>query len=691
LERFGKDIVLLERLAAGGMAEVYRGKHLGFGGFEKTVAIKRILPNFANSDEFKEMFRQEANLSAQLQNPNIVQIFSNGEFNGYLYLVMEFVNGKNVRQLISRAEKVKKKIPVEVACFIVAEAAKGLEYAHHFHDEKTGEELNIIHRDMSPQNIMLGYDGAVKIVDFGIAKAASRAEGTKAGVLKGKFGYMSPEQAGGMKLDRRTDVFSLGIILWELLTQKRLFSTDDDLQTLSLVRECNVPKPSKRNPLVTYALDKIVMKALAKEKSERYNSAGEMYADLIRYLNEKHSEFLPTHFPKYIKDLFAEVIEQEKKKREQINLQAPPILAEPRVSAAPAKERKEEGNKDRTQIDNDEETQLSVSVVQGSPLSPDDMVSPHLELKPISELESLTSEPQPELPPANLSAEGGPQPNAPKDFAETFELTNTQTRKMPGLKVNAEDVASLVKKSAAMAKKPNKRLRIYAVAAILLVLVIGLTSKQPGGNAEQNQAHEIVQGEVTQNVEGGEKSRVPSAPESTSEVRSPAITEGGPESLTPAEPVAEAGPAAPETSAAVPAQEIVNTPPAVAPAPEVAPEPIPAPTPLPELPKVVEAPPVPSDTPIYGEDEERAPSSLPGFVDIRSTPAATEIFVDGQRILDKKGNVQKTPVRNLKLKPGTRKIRIVNKAFGAYWEGNVEIQSDRLVKKDVILVNKLPK
>lgn len=326
MERFG-DLLLMERLAAGGMAEVFRAKQLGYAGFEKTVAVKRILPHFAESEEFKTMFRMEANLSAMLQHPNIAQIFANGENEGYLYLVMEFVDGKNLRQLLARADKLKFRIPIEICCYIVGESLKGLDYAHHFIDEKTGEPMGIIHRDVSPQNIMMSYDGSVKVVDFGIAKAASKAEsGTKAGVLKGKFGYMSPEQARGADLDKRSDVFAMGIVLWELITQRRLFTHEDELKTLEKVRECKVPKPSEKNPTIPYALEKIVLRALEKEPGVRYNSCEEFYTDLARYMNDRHPGFIPTDFSKFMKEFYKEDIVEDKKRREKLNLEAPAFL-----------------------------------------------------------------------------------------------------------------------------------------------------------------------------------------------------------------------------------------------------------------------------------------------------------------------------------------------------------------------------
>ncbi|MEZ4815094.1 MAG: serine/threonine-protein kinase [Bdellovibrionota bacterium] len=327
MERFG-ELLLMERLASGGMAEVFRAKQLGHAGFEKTVAVKRILPHFATSDDFKNMFRLEANLSAMLQHTNITQVFNNGEYDGYLYLVMEFVDGKNLRQLLARADKVKLRIPLEISCYIVSETLKGLDYAHGYHDERTGEALNIVHRDVSPQNVMLGYQGSVKVVDFGIAKAASKSENTRAGVLKGKFGYMSPEQARGEALDRRSDIFSMGIILWELITQRRLFTYEDEMKTLEKVRECKIPRPSEKNPTIPYALEKIVLRALEKDPAARYSTCGEFYSELVRYMNDRHPNFIPTDFTRFMKEFYKEDIAEEKKRREKLNAEAPAFMTE---------------------------------------------------------------------------------------------------------------------------------------------------------------------------------------------------------------------------------------------------------------------------------------------------------------------------------------------------------------------------
>ncbi len=305
-----RDLILLERLAYGGMAEVYRAKQLGYQGFEKIVAVKRILPQFASQKNFKKLFVHEANLSATLEHPNIAHVFANGENAGSLFLIMEFIEGRNIRQLSKKAAEIGKLIPIEVSCYIVSEFLKGLEYAHNRKDNK-GVLLNIVHRDISPQNIMLSYEGSVKIVDFGIAKVASSDEASR-GSIVGKFSYMSPEQAAGQAIDKRSDIYSAGIILWELLTGERLFHTDNDMKTLAKVKEGIIPSPSAVTGYVPSALEKIVVKALEREPHLRYASCLEFYSDLIRFLNTRRSGFIPTDFASFMKELFYKEIHEVK-------------------------------------------------------------------------------------------------------------------------------------------------------------------------------------------------------------------------------------------------------------------------------------------------------------------------------------------------------------------------------------------
>ena len=220
IEQFGKYL-LLEKIAAGGMAEVYLAKSVGATGLNKFFAIKRILPQFSSNEEFVAMFKEEANVAINLNHGNVVSIFDFGIEKSQFYLVMDFVEGRNLRQIINELKKNNKSFSIDQALFMIKETAAGLDHAHRCTDTKTGRPLNITHRDMSPQNIMVSFEGEVKVIDFGIAKAETEQEETKAGTLKGKFGYMSPEQAEGLPIDPRTDVFALGIVLWELLANDR--------------------------------------------------------------------------------------------------------------------------------------------------------------------------------------------------------------------------------------------------------------------------------------------------------------------------------------------------------------------------------------------------------------------------------------------------------------------------------------
>jgi len=303
LERFGKYI-LLEKIAAGGMAEVYLAKSNGANGVSKFVAIKRILPQFSDNQDFIEMFKDEANVAINLNHSNVVSIYDFGIEKGQFFLVMEFVDGRNLRQILNELKKFNKSISIEQSVYIVKEAAAGLDHAHRCTDSKSGKPLNITHRDMSPQNIMISFEGDSKVIDFGIAKAEKESEGTKVGMLKGKFAYMSPEQSEGLPIDPRTDVFALGIILWELLANDRLFTGSNEAAILRKVRDCQIPPIRKINPLVPPELDRILTKALAKDKNVRYQTAANLQKDLNRFLNMQYPDFSSQDFSLFIKDAF---------------------------------------------------------------------------------------------------------------------------------------------------------------------------------------------------------------------------------------------------------------------------------------------------------------------------------------------------------------------------------------------------
>lgn len=270
---------LLEKIGSGGMAEVFKARMRGEEGFEKIVAIKRIVPHMAANDAFITMFIDEAKLAAQLNHNNITHIFDLGKVDAWHYIAMEFVEGKDLRTLLKLGKERSYPLPPELALFVAAKIANALDYAHR-RPAADGTELNLVHRDVSPQNILISYEGDIKLCDFGIAKAASKVSTTISGALKGKLQYMSPEQAWGKRVDRRSDVFSLGAVLHEMLTGAPLFEGDTDMSILERVREGEVEAPSVRGVEVSKRVDQIVLKALAKNPQDRYQNASEMEKDL---------------------------------------------------------------------------------------------------------------------------------------------------------------------------------------------------------------------------------------------------------------------------------------------------------------------------------------------------------------------------------------------------------------------------
>ena len=275
---------VLDRLGGGGQAEVFRGVSESIQGFKKPVAIKRILPHLTENPQFVAMFLDEARLSLFLQHANVVQVFDIGKAaDGTYFLVMEFVDGCDLKALVSN-QKLAQSPDIGLALHIIAESCKGLHYAHTLEHPETGEPLGIVHRDVSPPNIMLSKNGEVKVVDFGLAKADSQLEITDEGVIKGKFSYLSPEATNGLEVDARADVFALGIITWELLSGWRLFSADTPHATVGLVREARVPSLTALNPNVDPELDAIVRTALARDRDARFQNAADYGDALLQFL-----------------------------------------------------------------------------------------------------------------------------------------------------------------------------------------------------------------------------------------------------------------------------------------------------------------------------------------------------------------------------------------------------------------------
>lgn len=294
---------LLKRIAAGGMAEIFLAKQIGIDGFEKLVVVKRILPELVKQSEYVRMFLDEARTAADLRHPNIVGTFEVGEDHGAYFMVMEYLHGLDLRLVFRKLNQHEEKIPIGIAVGIVMEVCAGLHYAHKKTDLK-GKPLGIVHRDISPQNVVLTFDGETKIVDFGIAQGAHLHEQDPEGVLKGKFGYMSPEQAGGHELDQRTDQFSLGIILHELTTMHRLFRRKQNEDPLALTIACDIKTPSSLVGDYPAGLESIVLKALSKDRAQRFEDCDALRLALSEFLQKNNLVYTRDQLSAYLRRHF---------------------------------------------------------------------------------------------------------------------------------------------------------------------------------------------------------------------------------------------------------------------------------------------------------------------------------------------------------------------------------------------------
>jgi len=300
---------VVDEIGIGGMASVHLGRMDGPGGFQKWVAIKRIHPHLVEDESFVQMFLDEARVAARISHPNVATVFELGKHDDSYWIAMEYLHGEPLRELMRRTEEIASVMPPEIACRIIADAAEGLHAAHEL-TGKNGERLNLIHRDVTPHNLFVSYDGTTKVVDFGIAKFASRMSQTRAGTLKGKLAYMSPEQVHGEQIDRRTDIFALGVVLWELTTGQRLFRMESDLDTLAKVQECNVPRPSTLVRGYPIDLEKIVMKALSKNRGERFKTAREFSRALQGLLMRRGLFIASDEVAGYVQSIFQERIQK---------------------------------------------------------------------------------------------------------------------------------------------------------------------------------------------------------------------------------------------------------------------------------------------------------------------------------------------------------------------------------------------
>ena len=295
-------------LASGGMATVYLARASGPSGFEKLVALKRVQPHLAKEPTFVEMFLDEARIASRIQHPNVCQVFDFGEADGEYFIAMEFLVGETLGKMqraIARSPLLNDPRRPFVLARLLVDCCEGLHAAHELRD-KTGQLLEVVHRDVSPQNLFVTYDGNAKVVDFGIASASDRLHQTSTGTVKGKFAYMEPEQAKGHKVDRRADVWALGVVLWELLTFRRLFRRDAPAETLVALLSDEIIPPSKISRLAPPELDEIVLRALSRDRDERYATARDLGRDLSRALGRLGDAVDRAEVAEWLEQLFPE-------------------------------------------------------------------------------------------------------------------------------------------------------------------------------------------------------------------------------------------------------------------------------------------------------------------------------------------------------------------------------------------------
>jgi serine/threonine protein kinase len=329
-EVFGKYL-LLQKLAEGGMAEVFLARPNSPDGNGRVQVVKRILPHIASHSVFLNMFNREIQIIMGFNHAHTVQLHDSGTVNGQPFIAMEFIEGKNLKDILEKLRNKNLLMPVPMVLSLIAQAAAGLYYAHTFVNKVTGDELNAVHRDISPHNLICSYDGNLKVIDFGIAKAAcSMHDRTQTGLIKGKAAYFSPEQLAGQEVDCRTDIFALGAVAWEMLTGDRLFAKPGDTEVTAMQKIANCEKhvipPSKINKDVPAEVDHIIMMALEKDPKERYQDMREFQAALRQVLSRKYPAYTYAETGKLISAIFAEEMVQERNQIRLLNLQAQQFL-----------------------------------------------------------------------------------------------------------------------------------------------------------------------------------------------------------------------------------------------------------------------------------------------------------------------------------------------------------------------------
>lgn len=295
--------LLREKIAQGGMAELFLADYIREDGFRRTVAIKKVLPHLTENQDFINMFIREARLAALLRHPNVIQIIDFGKIENVYFIAMEYIDGKNLAEVIAQ---IKGPLPVDLSIFLMLKISTGLHYSHAKKNHETGEPLNIVHRDISPQNLIISYQGEVKISDFGISKARSEPSFTQAGVIKGKLSYLSPEQALGQEVGRQADIYALGLVFYEILSGKKVYQFGDNIEAIRAIPEKEIPPLVSVRPDIPDELNSIVMKCLEKDLKLRYQVAQDIHDDLISLKDKLKITYDAYHLGNFMKMNFEE-------------------------------------------------------------------------------------------------------------------------------------------------------------------------------------------------------------------------------------------------------------------------------------------------------------------------------------------------------------------------------------------------
>jgi eukaryotic-like serine/threonine-protein kinase len=392
---------VVDEIGVGGMASVHLARMDGPGGFQKWVAIKRIHPHLVEDETFVNMFLDEARVAARISHPNVATVFELGKHQDTYWIAMEYLHGEPLREVMRHTEEVGQPMPPEIACRVIADAAEGLHAAHELLG-RDGEKLGLVHRDVTPHNLFVTYDGSTKVVDFGIAKHSSRTANTRAGTLKGKLAYMAPEQVRGEQLDRRTDVFALGVVLWELTTGRRLFRMDSDMETLAKVQACVVPQPGRMVRGYPADLEAIVMKALARARIERQQTARELSRALQSWLMRRGQFVGGDEVAAYMASIFGDRLQErdahlrwaaDVTQTVDIDEAEPPAARRPREDAT-------------TLSYGDSDVQLAPPAARGAPR--EEEASPAHDAD-----DTVVCDPMPDMDDLLLAAAPSPPPHAP--------------------------------------------------------------------------------------------------------------------------------------------------------------------------------------------------------------------------------------------------------------------------------------